>query len=322
MDTFSFSESVAVRFPFSGVCDWCKESAQESRGGKLKKCTGCSVVRYCGKECQVAAWPTHKYMCRLKSKDDAAQLGYPSAASIASALRYWATIHMWSLRTITETNAHGRAGVDWYLKNQHAMVFVLSPRNPDAADPDNPAKAFQLEEGGMVRKDDRDFLRSQWDLIEKTCKTLTDSMRAKLATEAERQAFAVFLPAAFHFKTTGLVSFHQYPIYRLREHGAGPSYEHAHNEENCHCRLLDDIAQMCVESINCGVVLRARGGDDNQPLPNVCFHSRTKKSWECRRLNWEWDKVGVHAPSHFRSGLYPAEIYRRYHQLLPHRTYK
>ncbi|EJF62680.1 hypothetical protein DICSQDRAFT_126386 [Dichomitus squalens LYAD-421 SS1] len=293
MDTFSFSESVAVRFPFSGFCDWCKESAHESRGGKLKKCTGCSVVRYCGKECQVAAWPTHKYMCRSKSKDDAAQLGYPSAACIASALRYWATIHMWSLRTITETNAQGRA-----------------------------AKAFQVEEGGMVFKDDREFLRSQWELIEKTCKTLTDSMRTKLATEAERQAFADFLPAAFHFKTTGLVSFHQYPIYRLREHGAGPSYEHAHSEENCHCTLLHDVAVMCVDSINSGMVLRAPGGDDNQPLPDVCFYRRTKKSWECVRLNWEWDKVGVDVPSPSRSGLYPAEIYRRYHQLLPHRMYQ
>jgi ankyrin repeat protein len=37
----------------------------------LKKCTGCKQARYCGKECQLAHWPTHKNKCKEAAKDKA-----------------------------------------------------------------------------------------------------------------------------------------------------------------------------------------------------------------------------------------------------------
>ena len=33
-------------------------------GGKLKKCSGCHTVRYCGADCQQADWPDHRRTCR------------------------------------------------------------------------------------------------------------------------------------------------------------------------------------------------------------------------------------------------------------------
>jgi hypothetical protein len=38
------------------VCEHC------GVGGRLKKCSVCSV-KYCSRECQVAAWRTHKAVC-------------------------------------------------------------------------------------------------------------------------------------------------------------------------------------------------------------------------------------------------------------------
>lgn len=41
------------------VCGWCGIGI-----GPFKKCSKCMVVRYCSRECQVAAWPVHKSVCK------------------------------------------------------------------------------------------------------------------------------------------------------------------------------------------------------------------------------------------------------------------
>ena len=64
MDTYSFQDSLAIHAPLLGACDWCettgKQGGRRYREHKLKKCGGCSEVMYCSKNCQTAAWPTHK----------------------------------------------------------------------------------------------------------------------------------------------------------------------------------------------------------------------------------------------------------------------
>jgi hypothetical protein len=37
---------------------------EASGNGKLKECSGCRTVRYCGTPCQLADWPTHKATCK------------------------------------------------------------------------------------------------------------------------------------------------------------------------------------------------------------------------------------------------------------------
>jgi hypothetical protein len=36
---------------------------------KLRECSKCYAVRYCGKQCQLAAWPEHKEACKAKVKE-------------------------------------------------------------------------------------------------------------------------------------------------------------------------------------------------------------------------------------------------------------
>jgi hypothetical protein len=37
-------------------------------GAGLKKCAGCRVIFYCGKECQVTHWPAHKPECERSAE--------------------------------------------------------------------------------------------------------------------------------------------------------------------------------------------------------------------------------------------------------------
>ncbi|KAI1783177.1 hypothetical protein LXA43DRAFT_1102891 [Ganoderma leucocontextum] len=322
MATYSFQDSVTVRTPLSGVCGWCEAARPggRGRGAKLKKCGGCSVVLYCSTKCQTEAWPTHKHMCRSRSKEEAARLGYTSAVSVARTLHTWVAMHAWSLRTIAEAFAHTDGGVDHHLKNQRAIVFVLFPRKPDgASDSDNPAGAFVLGHAGIADKDERDFLRVQWPVLEATGKNMAEAMRAKL-TAAERRAFAGFIPAAFHFKETGIVAFYHYPLYRLRAHGCGPSFEHSLTREED--MLLDDVGQLCGALINRGFVLHARR-NDNQALPEAGLCVEYKKSWAWVPSDpWKWETLGVDAQSQYKSGLSPAEIYKEYHKLLARRNFQ
>ena len=36
---------------------------------RLPKCSRCSSVRYCGKQCQTLHWQTHRYECNLNTND-------------------------------------------------------------------------------------------------------------------------------------------------------------------------------------------------------------------------------------------------------------
>ncbi|PIL30608.1 hypothetical protein GSI_07309 [Ganoderma sinense ZZ0214-1] len=315
MERYSFEDSVTVRTALVGVCDGCKADPDKT-GIKLKKCTGCSAVWYCSKKCQTEAWPLHRTMCREQSKKSSThELGFSSNASLANAIKLWGNIHVWALQTIVDGTAHRiGGGVDDHLENQRAVIVVLTQKkHTDPSDRENPAKAFQLGEVYLVHKDQREFLSTQWSHLEAYCKTMTDNMRAKLSEE-ESRAFAGFIPAAFHFYTTGMVSFNQYPLYRLRAHGGGPSYNYPRTEEETMTCI--EVGYHCGGLVNQGLVLRAPEGDDNAALPEFGVYKKTgKKSWGWGHAKgWKWYESEDYKPL--------AEIFRRYHQLLAHRNYE
>ncbi|KAM5542690.1 hypothetical protein V8D89_003651 [Ganoderma adspersum] len=265
-----------IRFPTCKVCDCCGRP-RPTHGGELKKCGGCSAVLYCSKQCQTEVWRFHKYvslktsvylkwdLCRSsKSKEEAAELGYSSLASVATALKRWASAHTWALQTMIEAIVHKTGGgIDDHLKNQHAIVFVLLQGRPNPNDPNNPAKVFYLDNGGLPA-------------LESQCNNMAVAMHASLP-EPEQHMFAGFINVVFHFLPAGMTSFHHYPVYRLCTHGGGPSYNHPTTDEE---RMLsNDIVQICSWYANQGLALRAPGDDYNrQPLPEVGSYKREKKT--------------------------------------------
>ena len=46
--------------------------------GGARRCKGCGGVGYCGRECQVEGWKTHKRVCgRRKGKQEGGKVGVP-----------------------------------------------------------------------------------------------------------------------------------------------------------------------------------------------------------------------------------------------------
>jgi hypothetical protein len=58
----SVDASCAVRVV--RACGRCGVTAKASVHGKLKECSTCRSVRYCGRECQKEDWPAHKATCK------------------------------------------------------------------------------------------------------------------------------------------------------------------------------------------------------------------------------------------------------------------
>ena len=46
--------------PTIDMCENCKTAQPE-----CKACSGCKMVLYCSRSCQVQHWPTHKTMCKM-----------------------------------------------------------------------------------------------------------------------------------------------------------------------------------------------------------------------------------------------------------------
>eukprot|EP00884_Botryococcus_braunii_P005384 jgi/Botrbrau1/14847/Bobra.0326s0001.1 len=48
------------------ACANCGKCNKDGDGVKLKLCSGCNIVFYCGRDCQVLHWPSHKATCKAK----------------------------------------------------------------------------------------------------------------------------------------------------------------------------------------------------------------------------------------------------------------
>ncbi|BDA45951.1 hypothetical protein COCOBI_08-0430 [Coccomyxa sp. Obi] len=71
-------------------CAFCGEIERlkpEEKWQVIKVCRGCHLVRYCSLECQAAAWPHHKSVCRkVKLQGELVQPVHPTAGDLLQCL--------------------------------------------------------------------------------------------------------------------------------------------------------------------------------------------------------------------------------------------
>mmetsp|Transcript_15832 Transcript_15832/g.17104 ORF Transcript_15832/g.17104 Transcript_15832/m.17104 type:complete len:255 (-) Transcript_15832:192-956(-) len=57
----------AQKMDRTGICHGCLDEVPKNT---LKLCTGCNMVKYCSRECQVNGWPEHREACKRMSQMD------------------------------------------------------------------------------------------------------------------------------------------------------------------------------------------------------------------------------------------------------------
>ncbi|KAI0688311.1 hypothetical protein C8T65DRAFT_619472 [Cerioporus squamosus] len=154
----------AVRLPIAGreapSCDHCK---REGTTETLKRCGGCSTMLYCSRECQKAAWPTHKNHCRRPQRDEDQEVDPavpPSPLNVAKMVLEWFSAHIESFKILTNSTVQLDGGNARALSEPRAFVCTLTMRqNWDG----NPATPFHLISYKLTHRDDADMLQGQWD---------------------------------------------------------------------------------------------------------------------------------------------------------------
>ncbi|CDO68868.1 hypothetical protein BN946_scf185000.g11 [Trametes cinnabarina] len=287
--------------------------------GKLKRCAGCSIAKYCSRECQKNAWPTHKEFCRrpgTSSQPDAGSdsfAGFPTAISLADAIREWVRIHDYGFNVIANATVLLNGGVDRAFASPQALRFELDI-GPNNKGDGNPANVFKLDRISLDTKES--FLRptgltdaEAWDRREEQCRY--DAMRKRV--EFPHVTITGVLPAAFLVLNTGLVAWHQFPVFAPRHFDfsapLAPPLQF----------LLDDLIAMSLVAMNAGDILRLPKVHIGRPEPEVGNLIRRDKQWKWRNKDEDayWEALDMRTVKGFlkKTGMHPRDIWKCFHTL-------
>ncbi|KAF8135426.1 hypothetical protein EV363DRAFT_1415316 [Boletus edulis] len=126
-----------------GRCNYCNIYAGRD---KVKTCSRCRLVRYCSKECQVAAWKAHKPRCTSSLRESLAK--DPEANALNTALSKWINnwrfeLHNWAVWAMDlANNPEDRLAT-------HCLVIELE-RRPN---PPSQSLYFKMHGGDIVTRE-------------------------------------------------------------------------------------------------------------------------------------------------------------------------
>ncbi|KAI0747598.1 hypothetical protein C8Q80DRAFT_685654 [Daedaleopsis nitida] len=264
------------------VCDSC--GCEKS---PLKRCSGCSAVVYCSKECQRKAWSAHKELCRsdaTRRADAGSQsdwpeigLGYETPMAFMCAFRDWGRAHYHNVTIMANCAVYSQGGVE-------------------------------LITSGIVEKDAHQFAQEAWDEVRKNPEiTGAEDMRTSVEPN-----FAGYIPTVFLIAGTPMRPSLYYPICRL---------VCSDGDVNSETKLVfSDVTLMCAIGVHLGYAFYP-SEDDDAAEPGVEMYVPTRKGWKARLASedcWDTDDfnpmVQAHIPG-YQSGLSPRALWGRFKDL-------
>ncbi|KAI0717130.1 hypothetical protein C8Q76DRAFT_425260 [Earliella scabrosa] len=261
---------------------------------QLRKCAGCSIALYCGKECQKNAWPSHKLICRQTSSTRSFHRALAEASkpqdghaedimevpiSGVAGFTTFRSMHGWAIRTMSLACLHlmheGR-GAEYFRQAPVVMLFMVSPakKNPPNVR-SRPWNSWTLRH--WRHRPLQEFLAEGGTHAEKW-QEAQDGYAGEI--EEERAAlgdrYLGSLSVMFYVEATNTMLITQYPVAALRDPDALRS-PHARG-------ALQDLVHLCLGYVNRGVPLQRFGLDDPWAFPaRIVRHLR----------EWCWLPLGT-----------------------------
>ncbi|KAM5542725.1 hypothetical protein V8D89_003686 [Ganoderma adspersum] len=269
------------------VCTWCRSIAPQ--GETLKRCQGCNIVTYCGRECQKAAWSRHRPLCRrgnLELGQDAELTGYATVIGIGEALNEWVAIHKYSLTVIVHSVLRRAGGVVANSRLGHVVVFNVKSRKDDNTDPahENPATAFSIHITKLLGAEHAPVLASPEDLERLRPAGVFED--AGFRGDPASATHAGFVPVVFAVEETKIALATHCPVYCSSRHPDDTALD----EETF--AVFDDLSNVFVNFILNGIVLRPPV-DERAADPETGKMVRGRKRWRWRGERFGWPLVDV-----------------------------
>ncbi|KAI1790657.1 hypothetical protein LXA43DRAFT_1145460 [Ganoderma leucocontextum] len=248
------------------ACDWC--STPRAEDVALKQCMGCTVTRYCSKECQTAAWPSHKYICASRSAIKVppiySMLGHATLAELAQAAEDWSKVHKLTLFMLSTVLVEIGGGVDVALNEPRAIIFDLEPPIACASD-GTPSTTFTLKSMGFIHRDSLDrptaAHSAPWAIAYRA------SLGKLLRTASPYPDIVGLISVVFFFRDSMLAPQITLPLYRPR----GVADERTKT-------VLKKMIETCKVGINTGTVFRIPT-DAGQTVPDIGKLVQQGKDW-------------------------------------------
>ncbi|KAL7283037.1 hypothetical protein ACG7TL_002461 [Trametes sanguinea] len=290
---------------------------------------------YCSRECQKAAWPSHRYVERTRFRPviplticlhtahrdtcratqglkqvDAPQryAGYESPVFLVNAIRDWVTKQHVGLRFLaraTVVRACNLGEVFATSESSQVLVYHITPRPSPSVNADwNPGNAFRLDAAFLV---DRDYARSgmgyapsdeRWEEWIATCATIAEEARRAIPDDSDEMPFLGIMPTLILIDIIKLSLLAFFPMHGTR---------YVTTPANDKCRpVFDHIVDMSTWCINQGCVMRI---NTKRPAtghfePDVGVYERkenNKWKWQIMKT-FDWHAFGHYEKVDERTG--------------------
>ncbi|OJT03286.1 hypothetical protein TRAPUB_6064 [Trametes pubescens] len=269
---------------------------------KLKRCKGCSIATYRGKECQKNGWSAHRYtpyggtillhvinvchssrrgrdnsrrQCRPNNNSSKPEdtfdtnrlAGYPALIVLNVAVTEWSGVHQMARTIIGSVAIHLDGSFDFSnpVASEKVLIFYLTSMKNRGEE--NPARAFRVSSPSLAPQSELGPFAQRYKAgMVESAKQEHEYMRTLLPVTMD-PSFSSMLPSVSLMAHTGLFFTSNCHISRMNHHRiAGERWR----------AVIQDISAMCMSAMNAGYVLRPGPAVDVPPEVGALVRRKKK----------------------------------------------